>query len=443
MTYSYDDAPTQVTKAPPPPPSGQRIGDIQLQAKIAEGLSSEIYQGINTLIGKSCAVKCIRPELEVNAVKKGRYFHRLESAGRLKSSMIATTFGSLTTNDDANIYTIYEWLEGISLRDYLKNEQRLSRRQYLPLIRKLCQTLALAHASNVYHLALHEGNIMIVPGLAQEPSIKILDFGVNELHPLPNEQSAEINRPINCAYYLAPEQAKGLKGDARSDVYALCTLLYRCVTGKYPFEGNSYAEVIERIQHDAPKAPSALTSVTGELETTILRGLEKDPSRRIPSVEALASALDPLSTTTGQHVAVKPTSSVEHRIDTFKDSEDAPLAANDIILKPKKKKLWLFGALGGVFVLCAGILAFILFSSSEKTPAKKSNALKKSRLLKTKRRTSVKRRTLPNRGRRPGLKRRTPKMLKKLPVRGGIKRPPRPFDPKAAKAARRPPIQKK
>ncbi|MCK5800410.1 MAG: protein kinase, partial [Deltaproteobacteria bacterium] len=162
----------------------------------------------------------------------------------------------------------------------------------------------------VAHGALHGGNILLAPGDG-DPHVGIVDFGIREVHPAPGEQIPGLHRAPEHAFYLAPEQAKGLPGDHRSDIYALSAILYEMVTGRPPLVGETFAATVEKQISETPQAPSQLISISPELEATILRGLDKDPSRRIPSVEALLAAIDPGATTTGKHLALHRTPSAE------------------------------------------------------------------------------------------------------------------------------------
>lgn len=367
---------TQVSRAPALPEAssleaGAVLGDLQLTRLAGEGQSSIVFQASNLLLGKRCAVKLLRPGVAAGPVVRGRARHEAQQVDRLGVAGIAATFSYGLAPDGHTHYVAQEWVDGSPLRDLLAHHGALSRRAYLPLVRQLCQLLATTHAAGVAHLALHGGNVLIAQRVNAPAEVKLLDFGIHHLHPPPAEQSPDLVRRPEHAFYLAPEQVRGQVGDSRTDVYALCALLYEMVTGRPPFMGQTYAEVLERILADAPHAPAGLASVPPELEATLLRGLDKDPARRIPSVEALLAALDPLSATTGQQPALVRSPSMERRLTDFTASpapEQEELIARNAaseVLRAPRTRLPLFIVLGVVLLAGLGTGLYFLLSKSK------------------------------------------------------------------------------
>ncbi len=314
--HPIDEQVTQITRAPGDHlEAGSLIGDVQLAELCGEGLSSQVYQARNQLAGKRCAVKLLRPELGVGSVKRGRLLHVAQRIDMLGLPDVAATFDGGLTPDGQTTYLIQEWVEGRPLRELLAEHGALSRRAYLPLMRQLCDVLSSVHSAKLAHLALHGGNIMVQPGEGG-PRIRLLDFGVHEAHPPANETIPGLSRSPDHAFYLAPELIKGQRGDHRADIYALSALLYEMITGRPPLVGETFEATVEKQLGETPLSPGELANVPQELEMTVLRGLEKDPARRIPSVEALLAALDPLSATTGQHSPLPRTpSALDQRVD--------------------------------------------------------------------------------------------------------------------------------
>lgn len=371
-----DEQTTQVGPGPALPEAGRLeagaiLGDLQLTRLAGEGQSSIIFQASNLLLGKRCAVKLLRPGVAAGPVVRGRARHEAQQVDQLGVAGIGATFGYGLAPDGHTHYVAQEWVDGSPLRDLLAHHGALSRRAYLPLVRQLCQLLATTHAAGVAHLALHGGNVLIAQRSNAPAEVKLLDFGIHHLHPPPVEQSPDLVRRPEHAFYLAPEQVKGQVGDSRTDVYALCALLYEMVTGRPPFMGQTYAETLERILADAPHAPAGLASVPPELEATLLRGLDKEPGRRIPSVEALLAALDPLSATTGQHPALVRSPSMERRLTDFtpgarpeQEELTARNAASEVLRAPRKR-LPLLIVLGVVLLAGLGTGLYLLLSKSK------------------------------------------------------------------------------
>ncbi|MCA9667540.1 MAG: serine/threonine protein kinase, partial [Myxococcales bacterium] len=401
---------THVTTRPEAPAS--LIDDVRLDEQVGGGLSSSVYRGTNLIAGRPCAVKLLRPELGLGPVRRGRYIHEAEGVATLGHSGVADVF-RFGVAADGRSYALCEWVDGSSLRSLIRHNAPLSRRAFLPLIRQLAAILGGIHAAGFAHRRLHGGNIM-VSGQGNDVRIKLLDFGIWRAHP-PIEGDVEATRSAEHAIAIAPEIGKGEDGDARSDVYALGVLLYEMLTGKVPFLGQTFAETVAQHVNEDPMPPSQVVAMPQELEAAIMRALEKDPKKRTPSVEALLSSLGALSAgTSAQHAVVPrppqarsgrvrdltsgevPTSGdavsggfVGPRGDSTASSFDdaqprlgeplvtppgslpsarSPLvepapAIEPALLRPPKRKLWLFVALGVAILAFGGALAYILIDS--------------------------------------------------------------------------------
>lgn len=258
----------------------------------------------------------------------------------------------------------------------------------MPVMRALCLGLANAHAHGIAHLHLHGGQAL-VSWRGGEPEVKLCDFGAHHLLPdLKEEESVWAASPES-ALTISPEQARGGVGDVRSDVYALSVMLYEMVTGKVPFFGASFAATLEQHVSESPVPPSQLVSLSPELESTILRGLEKDPRKRIPSVEALLAALDPAAVTgqhgligaSGRYPALSPSASREIELSSGTAAQASPSIPPPIpgaaprpasaVGKPKTRT-WLLLLLGIAVLAFAGVIAWVLLSGEK--PARRTTA---------------------------------------------------------------------
>ncbi|MBK6846810.1 MAG: serine/threonine protein kinase [Proteobacteria bacterium] len=279
---------------------GLSLGDVRLGPLIGAGISSEVFAGENVTANKPCAVKIFRRELAITPVTRGRFQHAVARAARLEHPAVGEVFRCGYTPEGL-LYTTSALCPGYSLRELLRQHLALARRICLPLLRQLGHALGAAHAQQLPHLRLHPGNVMVRLVGDEVGDVKLLDFGVCQLHPPLNEPPTALRLSAEDGLWVSPEQAKGEVGDLRSDVYALSVLLYTLVAGQAPFRAETYAGMLERQLGEPPPPPSRSAQLAPELEATILRGLEKDPRRRVPSVEALLSAIDPLTTSTGRH----------------------------------------------------------------------------------------------------------------------------------------------
>ena len=346
--------------------SARIVGDIQLLQREHQGLSSEVFSGQSLKTGGKCALKLLRAELKAGAVVRGRYMHEAQRVATLALREVADVF-AFGTAANGRAYAVSEWLGGSSLRTLIAQHAPWPQRSSLALTRALCESLAPLHVHGFAHRRLHPGNVMVTQWTEDAPpQIKLLDCGVWHVHPALDVEGIE--RTNEDALALAPEIAAGESGDLRSDVYAIALMLYRMLTGRPPFSGADFAQVLEQQRSQPPDPPSRYGTVPAAVEDTIMRGLEKDPQRRIPSVEALLSAIDPLWNTSRHHAVSRPRmrslTTGEWHAEEATEIRDAQLGSPgtnlDAIEKaawPNKRKLVFAAVTLGVLVLLIILIA--------------------------------------------------------------------------------------
>jgi len=182
-----------------------------------------------------------------------------------------------------------EYVDGESLRAYLKRAGKLSPERVIDLARQIAAGLGEAHARGVVHRDLKPENVI----LARDGLVKLMDFGIARAL---GGNTTTTQTIIGTPGYMAPEQSLGKAVDQRTDLYALGLILYECLTGRRAFVGATPVEVALKQVKERPVPPRQLLSaIPHHLEAIVMRCLEKEPSRRFASAAELQRALTPPS----------------------------------------------------------------------------------------------------------------------------------------------------
>lgn len=202
-------------------------------------------------------------------------------------------------------YIVMEYLTGQTLRQAMRSMERMPVANALEIAGQICEALEYLHGREIIHRDLKPENIM----LCDDGSIRIMDFGIAKVAGLRRLTFTGFTSSMGTPDYMAPEQVKGKRGDARTDLYSLGAMLYEMVTGSVPFEGsNPYAIMNARLAGD-PVAPRKLNPEIPEaVEEIILHAMEQQPYNRYPSAAAMRAELAaPQSVQlTGRHERLRP-----------------------------------------------------------------------------------------------------------------------------------------
>jgi serine/threonine-protein kinase len=278
---------------------GKSIGNYQIKAKLGEGGMGTVYLGEHPLIGKRVAVKVLLEELSANQQIVDRFFNEAKAVNNIGHQNIVDVvdFGTLKSETGHDIvYFIMEYLDGESLAARIKR-QGLTQRETLHIMQQSCSALAASHQKGIVHRDLKPDNIYLCPRGGDKNFVKILDFGIAKLTgDGGNSMKTRTGLVIGTPAYMSPEQCEG-KGliDHRSDVYSLGVLMYELLTGRVPFPGDGFGEILVAHLTRQPELPSSINpDVTPELEAIVLHAIEKDRNRRFQSMTEMEGAvLDP------------------------------------------------------------------------------------------------------------------------------------------------------
>ncbi|MDK2011516.1 MULTISPECIES: protein kinase domain-containing protein [unclassified Deinococcus] len=275
---------TQVT-------SDLRFQDYEVLDRIGVGGMGSVYRARRRQDGRTVALKVPQDKYLADAKFVKRFYREAEVLKRFNHPNIVRVYDYRM--QDPEHYIAMEFLDGESLEDVLEN-RTLTFTESAQIMRALADALRHIHMQNVVHRDIKPANVMLLKsaftdGVLRDGGVKLMDFGiaVGKVLTRLTMTGARVGTPI----YMAPEQAKGNRVDARSDVYSLGLLAYELVTGQTAFKG-SYEAVVHQQVFESPKPPKQVRlEVPGKLNDLILHMIEKDPASR-PTLDDVIARID-------------------------------------------------------------------------------------------------------------------------------------------------------
>jgi len=253
-----------------------------------------VYLAEHPVIGRKVAMKAIHPELSRNPEVVSRFVTEAKAVNQIGNEHIVDIhdFGN---TPDGEFYFIMEFLQGESMSDRLRRESPLDPPRALMIAEQVADALAASHTHGIIHRDLKPENIFLIHRGNSNDFVKVLDFGLAKLT-LGDEKVSHKTRTgsvMGTPYYMSPEQCEGRANiDHRADVYSLGVILFEMMTGKVPFGGEGYGEIIvKHITAPVPSPRAINPRLSPAHELILLRALAKNRDERFASMEEFRAAM--------------------------------------------------------------------------------------------------------------------------------------------------------
>ena len=266
---------------------GKRLdGRYQIESLVGMGGMANVYRGTDTKTSNAIAVKVLKEEFLDNEELVRRFKNESKAISILNHPNIVKVYDVSVT--DRLQYIVMEYVDGITLKEYLKQRGgALTWKETVHFATQVLSALQHAHSKGIIHRDVKPQNIMLLA----DGSIKMMDFGIARFSRAQSQTVSD--KAIGSVHYISPEQAKGDKTDARTDIYSVGVMLYEMLSGKLPFDGDGAVSIAimqisdkaKPLAQVAPNVPEALCQITE-------KAMEKDPDKRYQSAQEMLAAIE-------------------------------------------------------------------------------------------------------------------------------------------------------
>ena len=264
---------------------GKMLDDrYEILELIGSGGMANVYKARCHRLNRLVAIKILKSDLADNADFRRRFHDESQAVAQLSHANIVSVY-DVSTNPDRE-YIVMELIDGITQKQYMERRGRMDWRESLHFITQIMRGLSHAHSRGIIHRDIKPQNIMVL----RDGSVKVADFGIACLA---NQGQTLTQEALGSVHYISPEQARGDRIDARSDIYSAGVVLYEMLTGRLPFEGDSAVSVAIQHLSSVPLAPRDIDpSIPEPLELICMKAMNSDPNKRYASADAMIEDLE-------------------------------------------------------------------------------------------------------------------------------------------------------
>jgi serine/threonine-protein kinase len=408
MSEAHPSAVQQAASGPDPL-IGKTVNErFKIVALIARGGMGKVYRAEQAPLGRVCALKILNPNYAGDSDPEfhKRFFLEASIASKLTHPNTVTIFDY--GRDEDIYYIAMEYLEGRTLHRAIREEAPFDEERAAHVARQICRALREAHSLGVIHRDLKPANIYLVEHADESDFVKVLDFGLVKNVDGNTEELTQAGLFMGSPKYMSPEQIRGDRVDARTDIYSLGIVLYEMVTGKVPFDrANSVNTLMAHVNEPPPplRQMNPACSASGVLEEIIFKCIAKNPGDRFASMDEVLAALKKsgsgaltgtmMASSTGQFSAVsghisEPSSPLNARNTTASGPQSGPaslsgqsqsgplpnlgtaLPTDQSDLAPKKSNKGVLLAVGGLLAVAAVAGIALSQNKADATPTQPS-----------------------------------------------------------------------
>ncbi|SIR27763.1 serine/threonine-protein kinase [Micromonospora avicenniae] len=271
------------------PTVGQLVGDrYRLVETIASGGMGDVWRAVDETLDRCVAVKMLHPRLVADAGFSERFRREARAMAALRHPGVAQVYdyGETSRSGAPVAYLVMECVQGQPLSERIAEAGRLSVAEAMSVAAQTARALQAAHDAGVIHRDVKPHNLIIEP----DGHVVLVDFGVAV-----TQDTASLtgtNEVLGTALYMAPEQVSKNETTAAIDIYALGAVVYHCLAGRPPYQGdNALAVAIQHLEDEPPPLPE---DVPAEVRQLVATAMAKEPARRFPTAAAMATAAQAL-----------------------------------------------------------------------------------------------------------------------------------------------------
>jgi serine/threonine-protein kinase len=272
--------------APRPVLPGATIGPYRVEGELARGGMGIVLRAVDPLLGRRVAIKLLAPDAFRERDARRRFLQEARALARVDHPNVVPVYGVGRHEDQ--IYIATQFVEGETLLEHVRRRGPLPVGEALAVARDVLLALEAIHACGLVHRDVKSENVM----RSDDGRVKLLDFGiVKDLRSA--VRLTQSNLRLGTPHYTAPEQARGERVDARTDVYSTGVVLYELLTGEIPFDGRVTRAIYEKVvRGEWPRPSERLPELSPRIDALLARFIAADPRRRFASARDAAAAVD-------------------------------------------------------------------------------------------------------------------------------------------------------